>query len=322
MRYGTSALAAAVVAVTGLATAAQAQEATLRAASAFALGTTFSRPFEDFVDRVNAAGEGVLRIELVGGPEAVPAFELGNAVASGVVDLGNATAAFYTNILPVGDALKLARGTIAEQRADGCYEIVDAMHQAVGLKYLGRTGDGIGFHLYTTSPVEGTDLTGLSIRTTPVYQAFFAALGATPVTTAPGEVYTALERGTIDGYGWPIQGVLDLGWDEQTRYRVDPGFYQVDVNFLVNLDAWEGLTDAQRALLEAETAAVEAEQSAANAAANEAEAAAQAEAGIEVIALSEADAARWLATADEAGWAAAIAADGQAERLRDCFAAD
>ncbi len=43
--------------------------------------------------------------------------------------------------------------------------------------------------------------------------------------TAPGEVYTALERGVVDGYGWPITGIFDLGWHEKTKYRVDPGFY-------------------------------------------------------------------------------------------------
>ena len=30
------------------------------------------------------------------------------------------------------------------------------------------------------------------------------------IRTKPGDVYTALERGTVDGYGWPTQGVLDL----------------------------------------------------------------------------------------------------------------
>lgn len=42
------------------------------------------------------------------------------------------------------------------------------------------------------------------------------ALGATVVQTAPGEVYTALERGVVDGYGWSITGIFDLGWHEKT----------------------------------------------------------------------------------------------------------
>ena len=54
------------------------------------------------------------------------------------------------------------------------------------------------------------------------------------VQTAPGEVYTALERGVVDGYGWPITGIFDLGWQEKTKYRVDPGFYTAEVSVLVN----------------------------------------------------------------------------------------
>lgn len=303
-----------------LAGSAAAEEVTLKAASAFATGTTFARPFAAFVDWVNENGKGVLQINVVGGPEAVPPFELGNAVSSGVVDLANNTAAFYTNLLPEGDALKLATNTIQDQRANGCYDIIDEMHQsAMNVKYLARTGDNVNFHLYLTKPIEKPDLNGLTIRTTPVYQAMFKALGANLVRTAPGEVYTALERGAIDGYGWPIQGVLDLGWDEQTKYRVDPGFYQVDVNVIVNLDKWNGLGDEQKALLEKAAEWIEAK-NADNLDINAKEAAAQAEAGIEVIEFAGDDREAWLKAAQDEGWAAiaAINADA-ADKLKACF---
>jgi hypothetical protein len=41
-------------------------------------------------------------------------------------------------------------------------------------------------------------------------------------------VYTALERGVIDGYGWPIHALFDLNWQEKTKFRVDPGFYNAE----------------------------------------------------------------------------------------------
>jgi TRAP-type mannitol/chloroaromatic compound transport system substrate-binding protein len=52
-----------------------------------------------------------------------------------------------------------------------------------------------------------------------------------------------------DGYGWPILGIFDLGWEKVTRFRMEPPFYSVEVNVLVNLDAWRSLNDAQRRLL-------------------------------------------------------------------------
>jgi TRAP-type C4-dicarboxylate transport system substrate-binding protein len=303
-----------------LALPAAAEEVTLRGVTAFATGTTFSRPFEAFVERVNETGAGVVQIDYVGGPEAVPTFELGNAVSAGVVDIANNTTAFYTNLLPLGDALHLATNTIQDQRENGCYELIDGLHQAqMNVKYLARTGDNIQFHLYTTEPIDGPDLSGLTLRTTPVYRAMFEALGATAVRTAPGEVYTALERGAIDGYGWPIQGVLDLGWDEQTEYRVDPGFYQVDVNFLVNLDTWNALSDEAKGVLEEAAAWIEAK-NAENIAINEAEAAAQEEAGIEVIEFTGETAEAWLETAQSAGWAAIEEIDAEtAAELKACL---
>ena len=297
-----------------------AQEVTLRGVSAFALGTTFSRPFEAFVDWVNDNGKDVIQIDLRGGPETMSPFEVGNAVSTGVVDIANSTSAYYTGLVPTGDALHLATNTVQEQRANGCFAKIDAIHRKqMNVKYLARTGDHIKFHLYLTKPIDKPDLSGLTIRTTPVYRAMFEELGATLVRTAPGEVYTALEREAIDGYGWPIQGVLDLGWEEQTKYRVDPGFYQVDVNFLVNLDTWNALNAAQRSVLERGAEWIEAK-NADNIAINAAEARKQAEAGIETIAFDEADSLRWLEVAQTEGWAAVTEIDaGIGEALKACL---
>jgi TRAP-type transport system periplasmic protein len=318
MTIRTTLVAAALV--TAAAGTLHAEEVTLRGVSSFNLGTTFSREFEAFVDWINENGKGVVQIEVIGGPEAVPPFEVGNAVQSGVVDIANVTSAFYPNLVPTGDAIHLAENTVQEQRANGCYEVLDRVHQEqMNVKYLAHAGDGMGFHLYLTKPIEGPDLTGLTIRTTPVYRAMFDALGADLVSTAPGEVYSALERGAIDGYGWPAQGVLDLGWDEQTKYRVDPSFYNVDVNFLVNLDIWNGLTDEQRAKLEEGAAWME-ETNAQNAERNEAAYVEQADAGIETITLEGADAETWLNTARDAGWASVEAIDADlAAEMKACL---
>ncbi|TMM54393.1 TRAP transporter substrate-binding protein DctP [Sulfitobacter sabulilitoris] len=323
MKIKTTLTAALLAATTCAANAAWAEEVTLRGVSAFALGTTFSRDFEAFVNWINDTGEGIVQIDLIGGPEAVPPFELGNAVQSGVVDIANNTSAFYTNLVPAGDALHLAQNSIQDQRANGCFEVVDRIHQdQMNVKFLARTGDNMPFHLYLTKPIDTPDLTGLTIRTTPVYRAMFSKLGATLVRTAPGEVYSALENGSIDGYGWPSQGVLDLGWHEQTKYRVDPGFYQVDVNFLVNLDVWNDLDDAQRAKLEEGAAWIEA-QNAENIARNEAEFAAQADAGIETITFDGDAGQTWLATAQAEGWAAVAEVDAAlAEELKSCLTTD
>src|SRR6266849_2963709 len=80
------------------ATTAAAEEVTLRAVSAFAEGTEFSKNFERFVEKVNSDGRGLVKINYIGGPRALPPFEVGNAVRTRVVDMANVTGAFYTNL--------------------------------------------------------------------------------------------------------------------------------------------------------------------------------------------------------------------------------
>lgn len=232
------------------ATAASAQEVTLRAVSAFAEGTQFSKNFERFIEKVNKDGKGVVQINYIGGPRAMPPFEVGNAVRTRVVDIANVTGAFYTNLMPEADAFKLVGKPMSEQRKNGTWDFINQLHnQKLNAWYLARQFHNVPFHIYLNKKIDKIDFSGLKIRVTPVYRDIVEALGGTPITTAPGEVYTALERGVVDGYGWPVTGIFDLGWEKVTKFRVEPAFYSVEVNVLINLDAWKGLTDAQRKIL-------------------------------------------------------------------------
>jgi TRAP-type transport system periplasmic protein len=227
-----------------------AQEVTLRAVSAFAEGTEFSKNFERFVEKVNSDGKGILKINYIGGPRAVPPFEVGNAVRTRVVDIANVTGAFYTNLMPEADGFKLNGKPMSEQRNNGTWEFLNRLHnQKLNSRYLARQFHNVPFHIYLNRKIEKIDFSGLKIRVTPVYRDVVEALGGAPITTPPGEVYTALERGVVDGYGWPITGIFDLGWEKVTKFRMEPPFYSVEVNVLVNLDAWKSLSDAQRQLL-------------------------------------------------------------------------
>lgn len=229
---------------------AAAQEVSLRLVSAFAENTTYVKNLEPMMKKLNAEGKGVLQINFIGGPKAMPPFEVGNAVRTGVVDIGMSTGAFYTNIMPEADALKLTQLPATELRKNGAVDLINKVwNEKANMQYLGRVIDFTPFHLYLTKKIDKPDLTGLKIRITPVYRDFFQALGATVVQTAPGEVYTALERGVVDGYGWPINGIFDFNWHEKTRFRVDPGFYSAEVSLVMNLDKWKALTQPQKDFL-------------------------------------------------------------------------
>lgn len=304
MRSFPALIAFAVVACSGVATA---QEVTLRGVSSFAEKTTYSRAFEEFVARVNANGKGVIQINYIGGPKAMPPFEVGNALKNGVVDLANVTGAFYTNLMPEADAWKLTQRPMSELRKNGGYDYMAKLYaQKMNAIFLARAVDNNPFHLYLNKPISKPDLTGLKLRITPVYRDFFQSLGATVVQTPPGEVYTALERGVVDGYGWPITGVFDLGWHERTKYRVDPGFYTAEVSILINKASWDKLNDAQKAVIRKAADQAESEAVAYFAKANATDTERQAKAGIKTITFDEAGAKQYYAEAYKAGWAGII----------------
>src|SRR5438874_2868387 len=286
--------------------AAQAQEVTLRLVSAFPENQYYVKRTVEWIEKLNKEGKGTLQINFIGGPKAIPTFEVGKAVQTGVVDIGFSTGAFYTNVMPEADILKLSETSAAEQRKNGGYDLINKIWaEKANMRYLAKVVEFTPFHLYLNKKIDKPDLTGLKIRITPVYREFFQTLNANVVTTAPGEVYTALERGVVDGYGWPIGGLFDLNWQQHTKFRVDPGFYDAEVSIIVNLDKWKGLGEKQRELLNSMALELEAgnnfwKQYAAD------EEKRQADAGIQTIKLDGDKAKFFVDTAYSVAWVAAI----------------
>lgn len=313
--------AALMVLALGAAAGVAAQEVTVRLVSAFAENGIYVQRLQPWIQKVNAEGKGVLQINFIGGPKAIPTFEVGNAVKTGVVDMALATGAFYTNVMPEADFLKLTQVPVAEQRRNGAFDAINKVWNDKGnMKYLARMVENQPFHIYTNKKVDKPDLTGQKIRITPVYREFFQALNANVITTAPGEVYTALERGVVDGYGWPIGGIFDLNWHEKTKYRIDPGFYDAEVSLVMNLPAYNKLTPPQRDYLQKQLLALEAENTFWSRYTAD-EVARQQKAGIEAIKFDAATTRAFVDKAYQVGWANAEKQSPEiARRFKPLFA--
>jgi TRAP-type transport system periplasmic protein len=246
-------IALAAVVAAAFAAPAGAQEVKFKAVSFLPLTQSFGIHFKRWVDAVNQRGKGVLQIDAVG-PEAIPTPEQPNALKNGVVQMHYGPPTFYTGTMWEGEALSLSETTIKALRANGAWAYLDKLHQEkMNAVLLGGLGDGVQFFVYTTVPAKAGDkdkpMSGLTLRSVPLYRVFFESLGARAVSLPPGEVFTALERKVVQGYGWPRWGVKDMGWLPVTKYRYGPGFFNVNVNVLVNLDAWKKLGDPQKKLL-------------------------------------------------------------------------
>jgi TRAP-type C4-dicarboxylate transport system substrate-binding protein len=113
-----------------------------------------------------------------------------------------------------------------------------------------------------------------------------------------------LERGVVDGYGWPIGGIFDFNWHEKTKFRIDPGFYDAEVSLIMNLPAYKKLTDTQRNYLQKHLLALEAENTFWARYGAE-ETARQTKAGIQTISFDAATSKAFRDKAYDIGWASA-----------------
>ena len=198
----------------------------------------------DILDQMVAKkAPGELKVQLLGGPEVVKGPDQVPALQRGQVDIVYTSGAYYTNVLPEIDALKLSSYTPAEERANGAMAYLNDLHQKKlgGVYYLGRLGLDAKFFVYLKKPVKSADFTGLNIRVSPLYLQAIKGLGGNPVVMPLGDTYLALERNVVDGACSPGVGLREWGWQKQLKYVVEPGFYRIPNPFLVNLNAWNKL---------------------------------------------------------------------------------
>ncbi|MCM2284152.1 MAG: TRAP transporter substrate-binding protein DctP [Desulfobacula sp.] len=286
---------------------AKAETITLKAVTAWPTTASEFKAFTMFTDilerMVAEKAPGELKIQFIGGPEAVKSPDQVQALQRGMVDMVYTTTAYYVSVLPEVDAYKLSGFSPAEERTNGAYAYMNNLHEKkIGTHLLARLGLGINFHLYLKKPITNADLKGLNIRVSPMYLQAIKGMNGNPVVIPPTEVYAALERNVVDGYCWPSTGIQNWGWQKQTKYVVDPGFYKVPNPLLINLGTWNKLPKKIQDILT--EASIEAEQKVVaffeDLERNERPLLAKE--GIETIALAPAEAQKLLTVAYDEGW--------------------
>jgi TRAP-type C4-dicarboxylate transport system substrate-binding protein len=205
-----------------------------------------------WVNEVNSKLTGKLRINYIGGPEVITRFQQVEALRTGVIDVIFPPANDYQDQIPTSPAFVLSKLSPSEERKSGFYDFMVEEHaKRLNTRYLGRVQIS-PFYLWTKKePRTLADLNGLKMRSGVLYDRVMRAFGMVPVTINAPEVYTALQSGIVDGFGWPVTGPLKRGWLDSTKYAIDlPFFGASNVVALMNLDKWNALPpDTQDALI-------------------------------------------------------------------------
>lgn len=306
-----SAFAAAVtltVASHTLPAAAQ-EEITLNMVGAWAPGVSADADIAiRFMEEVNKNAAGKVKIVYKGSSEVVPAFDQPEALIRGVFDIGYGAPNYWAGVVPNGYITELATSDIPDHGPDSeLFNFMTEMFAEKGVRYLGHySGDAItGSHyMYVQEEISTIDdLKGRTIRVPPLTRFFVEAIGAEPVTLPPGEIYVALDRGTVEGFTWPyFDGFTNFGWQEVTKYLIDEPLYRNGVGIYMNQAKWDSLPeDVQQIMMDA----VETTQYWAMgwvAAFQATQLKGMTDAGMQTIELSEEDSKRWAETANEALW--------------------
>lgn len=200
--------------------------------------------FLPFVEEVNRRAKGELRIDYIGGPEVWPPLEQLTPLGNKVFDVLYTTLQYYAGVLPEGQVTPLIPPEVGVEkwRTSGLF---DALDQAVQRKAKATVLDffqqGVSFHFYLNKRIQQADLRGLVLRATPNLHGFINSLGGKSTMLPGGEIYTALQRGTVDGFTWPAFGPVDFKWYEVTKYVVYPAFGDVANPVLINSERWNSL---------------------------------------------------------------------------------
>jgi TRAP-type C4-dicarboxylate transport system substrate-binding protein len=185
-------------------------------------------------------------------------------------------------------------------RAAGVIKLLDE----IGRKENGVTFLGLPWwanaHVWLKDPVNSIDeLKGKKIRSHPSYDPLIKGLGIPTVTVSFSEIFTALDRGLLDGTVFPYFDLVTYGLHRALKYRLDPPFWRASwVIFLANAKKFDSLPpDVQKLLVDS---IIEIEKKAPEM--YDAMAAEEAEklkaAGIQALKLSKGD---WLMS-QQAGW--------------------
>lgn len=255
-------ITAATVVSIGMIGAAQAEEV-LRGVAALPANNVITQSFLEYVDMVNEAGEGIVRIEVIGGPEAVPPNQQDTALRNGVVDIQGGPAGYYAGTVPESEALTGATITAAEARENGAFDLLRGVwRERLGAELLAWNGNGTQYYIYLREMPEfdadgNIVLAGKKLRSAGTYRDWFDALGAENVMMSQSEVFSALERGVVDGFGW-ITFASDIGVNRLLKARVGPAVWQGSPVIMMNGARYDALPVEARKVLQDAAVALEA----------------------------------------------------------------
>jgi tripartite ATP-independent transporter DctP family solute receptor len=233
---------------------------TLRYAGVLPVNHNVTQAQQLFAKLVNEKSGGRVKIEVFPAGQLFSDKDMSKAIPEGALDMGTTTLALWTGLVPAAQVSDLTlffkdrdHHIRFEDSAGG--EILKKEVEKKGVKFINWLWTIEGADFCTNKPIrKAEDFKGLRIRSHgEIVSEALRAMGAVPVFLGAGEVYMAIQRGTIDGTIGGHSNIISRKFYEVSKHiTYIPGFQFITYWVLVNKKKWDSLPpDIQKIILEA-----------------------------------------------------------------------
>jgi len=213
--------------------------------------------FEAWAATLEEESGGELKVEMFPSGTLAKPDSLYEAAANGIADIAATAQGYTAGRFPLSQVVELPGvATTATQGACVLQTLYDQGHldseyEDTRPLFFFTTGPG-GIHTIDTDVQVPADLEGLRIRRpTAVAGEMLENMGAIPVGMPAPDIYTAMQRGVIDGLSFPWEGLKGFRINELVSYHTEVPFYTLIFVATMNQRAYDDLSPEQQAVIDA-----------------------------------------------------------------------
>ncbi len=245
------------------ASAAQAQDVTLRIQTHYTSESFTGGLYQKWVDDIEVMSGGAIDVEMFWSSSVVATTETWDAAVNGILDCDMTGGSYQSGknkaFQFVGDLMggyDDAWQMFAWLYWGGGEEPTQSLYNEYGMELIGWFVYGPESFASTAPIASLEDFKGWKFRSPPGLETeIMSALGASPIVMDFTEVFTALETGIIDGADASnVANNRDLGLYDIAKHSNYPGFHSMPMDHLAcNAEVWNGLSDQHRRIIETAT---------------------------------------------------------------------